>query len=163
MQNDQQCFKLGSLQKVSIFSQQRKVDKIFRCRFNQKHVAPVTYFHDLDDARYKAGSTFLAVINNENEINSDYVKNLEALEKLVLVKYEEDIWIIPKESSWFGYFDKQSNIVPLVNLDIYKSDRLGLKSMNENGKLVFLAAPKDHLSKDDEPWFEENIVPYFRN
>lgn len=131
-------------------------------RIYQWHIAPLAYWHDLDETRYKDGSTFLAVINNEKEINPDYVKNLQRLKKLVLVKYENDIGVVPRESCWFGYFDKNEQIVPLLDLELYKSDRLGLKAMNENGNLDFLLAPGKHLHLD-ESWFVGNIVPFFRN
>lgn len=121
------------------------------------HLTPATYFHDINEERYRKGSTFLAVINNENEINYEYVENLKSLKKFVLVMYEDDVGVVPKESTWFGFVDKESNSIPLEQLELYKQDRLGLKSMKESGKLIFLTSPLGHL-KLSEAWFIDNII-----
>lgn len=101
------------------------------------------------------------MINNENEIDSEYVKNLKSLKKLVLVMYEDDIGVVPRESTWFGYIDKDSNTIPLEDLELYKQDRLGLKSMKENGQLIFLTSPLGHL-RLNETWFIDNIIPLLK-
>lgn len=89
------------------------------------------------------------------------MRNLKSLKKLVLVKYEEDVGVVPNESTWFGYYNYASQTVPLEDLPLYKQDRLGLKAMKENDQLVFLTSPLGHL-KLDEPWFIDNIIPYLK-
>ena len=42
---------------------------------------------------------------------------------------------------------------------LYREDRLGLKQMMEDDKLVFLEKKGRHLQIDDD-WFIEEIVPY---
>lgn len=130
-------------------------------RPSQMHFTPATYFHDVNEEKYRKGSTFLAVINNENEINSEYVENLKSLKKFVLVMYEDDVGVVPKESTWFGYIDKDSNSIPLEELELYQQDRLGLKWMNENQQLFFLRSPLGHL-KLNATWFVDNIVPLLK-
>lgn len=125
-------------------------------------MAPTTYWHDLDENRYHRGSTFLAIINNEKEINVDYVKNLKSLEKVVLVKYENDQSIIPNESTFFGYWDRKKMPIHLEQTDLYAQDRLGLRAMKENGQLIFHISPGLHLELN-ENWFVNNIVVYFKN
>lgn len=68
--------------------------------------------------------------------------------------------MVPQESSWFGYY-RGTEVVPMEALDIYTSDKLGLKWMNENDKLVLLTAPQGHLHLD-QPWFVQNIIPYLK-
>lgn len=128
----------------------------------QKFVAPMTYWHDPDEAKYRNSSTFLAIINNEVDLNEDYVRNLNNLLYLVLVKYEADRTIVPKSSSWFGFFDPSGSEFPMEATEVYTKDRLGLQSMKENGKLVLIEAPRDHLDLD-ESWFIENVLPYLKN
>lgn len=128
---------------------------------SQTFFAPATYFHDLSEARYKAGSTFLAVINNEKTINLEYVKNLQSLRKFVMVKYKDDIGIVPNESTWFGYYDRDAKTITMEESELYKSDKLGLKAMQQAGKLVFLTSPNGHLSLD-EAWFIDNIIPLLK-
>lgn len=125
----------------------------------QNHIAPLTYWHDsANEAKYRRGSTFLAVINNENQYNSNYVINLHNLKRLVLVKYQHDKAIVPNESTWFGYHDHNEVEHPLEQTEVYKNDRLGLRALKENGKLVLLLSPNDHLNLD-EVWFKDNIIP----
>lgn len=127
----------------------------------QNYIAPTTYWHDTDEARYKRGSTFLAVINNENQYNANYVINLNNLKRLVLVKYQSDNAIVPNESTWFGYYDKNGVEFPLEQTEIYQKDRLGLQTLKDNGKLVMLLSPLDHLELDPV-WFAQNIIPILK-
>jgi palmitoyl-protein thioesterase len=124
----------------------------------QGYVTPATYWHDTNEKRYVSGSTFLALINNEKTMNWDYVANLQRLNKLVLVKYQEDKSIVPNESSWFGYMDKDKNEYPLEASRAF--DNLNLRSLKEKGTLVRLISPGIHLSLDPV-WFASNIIPYF--
>ena len=39
-------------------------------------------------------------------------------------------------------------------------DKLGLKSLNEAGRIKFIEAPFNHL-QFTEDWFFENLLPYF--
>lgn len=44
---------------------------------------------------------------------------------------------------------------------VYKNDRLGLKNMVDQKKLIFLEAPRDHLELDPN-WFIANIIPILK-
>lgn len=125
----------------------------------QQTIAPLTYWHDSDEQRYKRGSTFLALINNENDYNANFVINLNNLRRIVLVKYERDAAIVPSQSAWFGFHNERGIEYPMEETEIYKLDKLGLRSMRENGKIILLTAPNDHLELD-RTWFAQNIIPY---
>ncbi|XP_072947415.1 palmitoyl-protein thioesterase 1 [Epargyreus clarus] len=132
----------------------------------QKSLVQATYWHDpLDEETYKTRSEFLADINNEMRINKTYVDNLNSLEHFVLVKFDNDTIVQPKETEWFGFYapGQANKIITLQESDLYVQDRLGLKWMNEAGKLVFLSTPGQHLSFSEE-WFQRNIIkPYLIN
>lgn len=130
-------------------------------RSSQNLFTPATYWHDVQENRYKRESTFLAIINNENEINQSYIDNLRSLNKLVLVKYADDAGVVPNESTWFGYLSEDRRIIPLEEMDIFKQDRLGLKAMKESGQLLLMTSPLGHL-KLDEAWFIQSVVPLLR-
>ncbi|XP_045766736.1 palmitoyl-protein thioesterase 1 [Maniola jurtina] len=129
----------------------------------QKSLVQATYWHDpLDDATYKKSSEFLADINNERKINQTYVQNLNKLEHFVMVKFNNDSIVQPKETEWFGFYapGQAKKLISLQQSKLYKEDRLGLKKMDEDGKLIFLSQPGDHLRFTEE-WFIENILkPY---
>jgi palmitoyl-protein thioesterase len=127
----------------------------------QKCAAPATYWHDTNEQRYRDKSTFLAVINNEKQFNPDFVSNLQKLNRLVLVKYEDDGAIVPNESTWFGFYDRLGLQFPMEDTEMYKNNKLGLREMKESGKLVLLLSPRDHL-EIDEAWFAQNVVPYLK-
>lgn len=112
--------------------------KVINSRPSQNFLTPATYWHDLSEQRYRQCSSFLAILNNVKEINFDYIKNLQSLEKLVLVKYQLDQSVIPNESTFFGYWDLNRKAIQLEETTLFVDDRLGLRSMKENGQLIFL-------------------------
>lgn len=125
----------------------------------QQFIAPLTYWHDTNEQRYKRGSTFLAIINNEVDYNANYVINLSSLLRIVLVRYESDNAIVPNQSTWFGYHDENGIEYSMEETEIYKLDKLGLEALKESGKLILLEAPNEHLQLDPI-WFSQNIIPY---
>ncbi|XP_050351607.1 palmitoyl-protein thioesterase 1 [Nymphalis io] len=129
----------------------------------QKSLVQATYWHDpLDEKTYAKSSEFLADINNELKINQTYVDNLVKLEHFVMVKFDNDSIVQPRETEWFGFYapGQAKKLITLQQSAIYKKDRLGLKKMDKAGKLVFLSQPGDHL-RFSEDWFIDSIVtPY---
>ena len=57
---------------------------------------------------YLKNSAFLADINNENEVNADYVTAIEALEKFVMVMWSRDTRVFPKTSGFWETFQANS-------------------------------------------------------
>lgn len=86
------------------------------------------------------------------------MKNLQSLERLVLVKYQKDQAIIPNESTFFGYWDVNRMAIQLEETNLYKQDRLGLKAMNENGQLIFIVCPEAAHLEMNEQWFATDII-----
>ncbi|CAK1586030.1 unnamed protein product [Parnassius mnemosyne] len=129
----------------------------------QHSLVQATYWHDpLDEIMYKKSSQFLADINNERKINKTYIANLNRLENFVLVKFDSDSIVQPRETEWFGFYapGQAERLLPLEESNLYKKDRLGLRKMKESGKLIFLSTPGDHLHFPQE-WFVEKILkPY---
>lgn len=99
----------------------------------------------------------MAIINNENYVNPEYAKNLQLLKRLVLVKYIKDISVIPNESTQFGFKDARGRVVNLEDTELYQKDKLGLKKMKEDKKLILLDAPMEHLQMNEQ-WFRDNIM-----
>lgn len=127
----------------------------------QRILTPASYWHDVNEERYKRGSTFLAVINNENHYNAEYVKNLQSLKRLMLVKYKNDVSLIPNESAWFGYQDEKGRAVSMEETDVYRKDKLGLQGMKNEGKIIRLESPLEHVQLD-KIWFRHFIIPVLK-
>jgi palmitoyl-protein thioesterase len=124
----------------------------------QSHVVPAQYYRTLDDAtglpsdEYLEKSGFLADINNERVLkNASYAERIAALEKFVMVVFEEDTTVIPRESGWFAEVNGTSGVVtPLQERPIYLEDWIGLKALGEKDGLVFLGNPGDHMQLDEK-------------
>ncbi|XP_026738246.1 palmitoyl-protein thioesterase 1 [Trichoplusia ni] len=131
----------------------------------QTSLAQATYWHDpLDEESYQHKSIFLSEINNEVFINTTYIENLNKLEHFVLVKFNNDTIVQPRETEWFGFYEpgQSEKMLTLQESKLYLEDRLGLKKMEKDGKLVFISAEGDHLRFSDK-WFIKNIItPYLK-
>lgn len=56
--------------------------------------------------KYLAHNQFLADINNERtHKQQQYMENMLSLKQLVLVRFSNDILVVPRDSAWFGYWD----------------------------------------------------------
>ncbi|XP_034239982.1 palmitoyl-protein thioesterase 1-like [Thrips palmi] len=127
----------------------------------QKGLVQAQYWHDprfLD--QYREHSLFLADINNERlPRNTSYATNLAQLEKLVLVRFNNDSMVLPVASEWFEFYapGQAVEIQPLEESAIYKEDWIGLKRLDTSGRLHRLAIDGDHL-KFTEEWFLSTIV-----
>lgn len=109
------------------------------------------------DEIYLEKSQFLADINNERpEKNTTYARNLGSLSKLVLVQFDKDITVVPKESSHFAFYDGET-LIPMRQSTLYKEDWIGLRSLDESNRLFLehYDAGHMHISLD---WFEKGII-----
>uniref|UniRef100_A0A8P4KHL1 Palmitoyl-protein thioesterase 1 n=1 Tax=Dicentrarchus labrax TaxID=13489 RepID=A0A8P4KHL1_DICLA len=128
----------------------------------QKHLVQAQYWHDpLNDDLYKKHSLFLADINQERAVNETYKKNLQLLEKFVMVKFLQDTVVDPVDTEWFGFLKtgQAKETETLQESVLYKEDRLGLAAMEKAGKLVFLSTEGDHLQFTRE-WFTAHLLPF---
>ncbi|XP_075979003.1 palmitoyl-protein thioesterase 1 [Anticarsia gemmatalis] len=131
----------------------------------QNNLVQATYWHDpLAEKTYQLKSAFLSDLNNELNINETYVENLYKLEHFVLVKFNQDSIVQPRETEWFGFYvpGQSKELYTLQESRLYLEDRLGLQKMEKDGKLVFLATDGDHLHFSNE-WMIKNIIPYLLN
>ena len=126
----------------------------------QNHLVQAQYWHDpLREQQYKARNIFLADINNENSINETYRSNLMKLDNFVLVLFEQDEMVIPRESSLFGFYapGQTRDILPLESTPLWEEDRLGLKQMSQEGRLKIISIPGHHLQYH-MTWFLTEIA-----
>lgn len=130
----------------------------------QAHLAPSGYLklpNAISD--YLAKCRFLPKLNNElpDERNSTYKERFSSLENLVLIMFEHDTVLIPKETSWFGYYpDGAFNPIMFPNeTQLYMEDWIGLRSLDEAGRVHYVSVPGNHLgiSRGD---MKKYVVPY---
>ncbi|KAL8640985.1 MAG: hypothetical protein Q9228_002158 [Teloschistes exilis] len=121
--------------------------------FVQSRLVPAQYFRDPEDMDgYLENSNFLANVNNERESkNATYRDNLQRLGKFVMYMFSEDTTVVPKESAWFAEYNKTSEEVTwLKDREIYSEDWLGLKWLDEKGRLEFRVAEGGHMQLSEE-------------
>ena len=97
---------------------------------------------------YLANSVFLPYLNNEDGSADELINNkarFSGLNGAMLVMFTEDTMVYPKESEWFQELNELMNVEPLEKSTFYQSDLIGLKSLNEAGKVQFISIVGDHL------------------
>ncbi|CAH6720991.1 hypothetical protein CLIB1444_05S01178 [[Candida] jaroonii] len=126
----------------------------------QHSVVPAQYFRDpYDYVNYMKYSNFLADINNEalDHYNKVYSDRMKMLNKFVMIQFSEDTTVTPKESAHFGELDIQTGeIISMKNSNIYKSDFLGLKTLDSKEALEFFELEGRHMLIPDT--FLVNVV-----
>lgn len=126
----------------------------------QSGLVQAAYWHDpTKETIYREKSIFIGDLNNERHINQTYIDNLKQLDSLVLVEFEHDSMVIPRESSLFGFYASgdTNKIVPLELSDLYVQDRLGLKELNASKRLHMITIPGNHLEYKMD-WFNNHIA-----
>lgn len=149
----------------------------------QENLVQAEYWQDpFNHDEYVAKNVFLADINNEGtNKNATYKQNLVTLDQFVMVKFLRDSMVQPRDSEWFAFYDEgqDKTVHTLQNSTVcwsaflrarcvhmfwqlYTEDWIGMRTLDEAGKLLFLSVDGDHLQFTDQ-WFETTIVPLLEN
>ncbi len=123
-----------------------------------------------DQLKYQQHSKWLAKVNNEQgsygAINQTYIKNMESLNKYIVVRAMRDTIVQPSYSAFHQYWkwgdESRSEITNLNETEGYKNNLLGLKTLNERGDYIMKEFDGDHVSYSMK-WWEKNILPFFNN
>lgn len=147
------CAGAGGISGIGIYSD-----------YVQTHYAPSGYIKLPNDiAGYLRGCRYLPKLNNEipNATNPIYKERFTSLQNLVLIMFENDNVITPKESSWFGFYQDgtDSQILPPQQTNLYLEDTFGLQTLDKAGKVKFIKLPGYHLGMDIQE-MQQNVVPY---
>lgn len=121
--------------------------------FFQALVLPAQYFRIKNPSSspsstrttFRSSPPFLATINNEPPwpFNQTYKERLANLSLFVSYRFDQDELVLPPYSPWFsrvrrGAFD-------LGPEEIYQDDRIGLRQLNETGRLQLKTLPDGHM------------------
>ncbi|KAJ9475653.1 Palmitoyl-protein hydrolase 1 [Pseudozyma hubeiensis] len=132
--------------------------------YAQSHLVTAQYYRNPKDpmafASYLEKNDFIKDINNEGqEINTTYADNLASLENFVMLMFDKDTTVEPKQSSWFASYPvrnesdslKEGNPdepTPLRQSSIYTDDRIGLKRLDRRGSLIMELCHGLHMQID---------------
>ncbi|XP_057462067.1 uncharacterized protein LOC130752335 isoform X1 [Actinidia eriantha] len=147
------CVLVDNLIKLEIYSD-----------YIQTHLAPSGYLKLPNNIpAYLEKCRFLPKLNNElpDERNSTYKERFSSLQNLVLIMFEHDTVLIPKETSWFGYYPDGNfdPILPPQQTRLYSEDWIGLKTLDDAGKISYISVPGKHLGISDRD-AKKYVVPY---
>ncbi|KAL9246864.1 hypothetical protein vseg_020350 [Gypsophila vaccaria] len=147
------CILADSLIKSEIYSD-----------YVQTHLAPSGYLKIPNNMEgYLDKCRFLPKLNNEipGERNATYKKRFSSLENLVLIMGEQDTVLVPRETSWFGYYPDGafSPVLPAQETKLYTEDWIGLKTLDDAGRVKFVSVAGNHLRISDED-MKKHMVPY---
>ncbi|KAM0753272.1 alpha/beta-hydrolase [Meredithblackwellia eburnea MCA 4105] len=100
--------------------------------------------------------------------NATYKKNLESLSNLILLRFSEDATVVPPQSAHFTLPSPTAkncptppspddllcyrDPVPFSELPLYKADYIGLKTLDEAGKVHFGICEGQHMEIKPECW-----------
>ncbi|CAL6009379.1 Palmitoyl-protein_thioesterase [Hexamita inflata] len=109
--------------------------------------------------------THLSLLDNQAVFNQQYKKNFLEPDKFILFASENDGVISPWQSAWFGFFENENDAVvqKMEERDIYQEDLFGLKTLNEQGRIVRIRSGLDHFSYlKDEAFIKEQVAPWVK-
>nr|XP_043606101.1 palmitoyl-protein thioesterase 1-like isoform X2 [Erigeron canadensis] len=135
--------------------------------FIQNHLAPSGYLklpNNMD--AYLQHCRFLPKVNNEvpDERNSTYKDRFSSLQNLVLIMFEQDTVLIPKETAWFGYFPYGEFTPALApqQTKLYIDDWIGLKTLDEAGRVKYINVSGNHLEISEKD-IKKHVIPYLKD
>lgn len=75
--------------------------------------------------------------------------------------FEHDTVLIPKETSWFGYYPDGAfePILPTQKTELYTEDWIGLKTLDDAGKVKYVKVAGNHLQISSSD-MKKHVVPY---
>ena len=147
------------------------VDLFWPDKLVQETISFAGYWKDpFNLEKYLEVSIFLADINNERAAkNATYRENLLSLNKMVMFYSTTDNIVKPAQSGWWSFYAPGQNkvVVPLQQSEQYTQDWLGLKTLDQQGKLVFLTTDCPHpdypTNKCKESVFTNSTLLYLQN
>lgn len=125
--------------------------KIVYTSLIQKFVSPTNFFKIKENqSESQEANLFLVMLNNEAKYNDTYRDRVLNLESFVSVYYSEERYLYPKETVMWGFMDEKP---PFRHLNLtetkgYRQDSIGIKTLNESGRLVFIEAKGRHQNPE---------------
>ena len=127
----------------------------------QNNVVVAQYFRDPEhEDKFLADKIYLAQLNNLVDAVPAYKDRLSSLSALALFRFTNDTIVTPGQSAHFAYTAAGSGIIPLAEQRLYTEDFLGLRTLNETGRLLMGDIQGAHMQFSLQ-WFSEHVIrPY---
>ena len=106
-------------------------------------------------------SRFLAQANNEVNFDQTRKDKWMKLSNAMFIKFDHDTVIAPTESEWWGQYDEDYHVMTRQQTRLYKEDLLGLKAIEQQGKVNYLSLPGDHMQFNFTQVYD-HVIPLLR-
>lgn len=121
----------------------------------QHLVVPAQYFRTWDTGydQYLEHLHYLAHLNSERpHANlSRYAEQMLRLTQLVLVMFDQDTVLKPKELAWvMGDTDASGEMYRFEDTVVYRNDTFGLRLLHTRGRVAFHTVDDEHMRFSDE-------------
>jgi len=126
------------------------------------------YWHGLDEKKYLEHSQWLADVNNAREQKDEKITaRMKSLNFYMASAGSDDKVVQPRESAWHTFWpwggpQKESAVMDWRKTESYKGDWLGLKTLDEQGKLEFNMYEGGHTQYNSS-WWQSTVLPMFNN
>ena len=93
--------------------------------------------------------------------NPEFKSRIEDLVNFVMVMFNQDDIVEPKESAHFEFYSpgQDKEVLAPNESALYTEDWLGLRSLDQRGRLHFFAVDGKHV-QIDYGWVAEYIIPF---
>jgi palmitoyl-protein thioesterase len=133
----------------------------------QNLIGPAGYYRDnssVDNySSYLADSVFLPTLNNErgdDATKATTKSKFASLDRAMLVMFDGDTVVHPQESEWFQQFvPGTTEVEPLKDSAFWIDDYIGLRALDEAGKVSFVSITGDHLQFSEED-IQNTFIPF---
>ena len=140
---------------VSCYIVNSLVDYFVYFKYFQNNIGPAGYFRTAaHEENFKDSDSFLVNLNNPSP---EEKKRFTDLDSLVLIGFEKDKMISPKETAEFGIFDENFNVKYMNETEEY--NLIGLKELNDNNKIKIFYLKGGHIEFDYDDILKY-AVPY---
>ncbi|KAL0221222.1 hypothetical protein RCL1_001076 [Eukaryota sp. TZLM3-RCL] len=133
------------------------IEKLMYTEYIQNSFSFAQYWKDsFRTDLYLQHSKYLVELNNEVTFNPMYRENILKLKKYISLWSPADEVIIPPSSGMFNCFapNSRTNITHHSETELFKKDLIGLRTLKEDGRLVFVEV--EDVKHND--WKEEGKV-----
>lgn len=133
--------------------------------WTQRNVVPAQYYRDPSAGdeqweKYLEMSGWIADVNNDREEKNGVYRErvVRRLSRLVMLMWSGDETVVPKESAWFAELEREEDeddeakrkVRWLRETEGYKGDWIGMKTLDQEGRLEFLEVEGGHMELDDD-------------
>uniref|UniRef100_A0A3P9III5 palmitoyl-CoA hydrolase n=1 Tax=Oryzias latipes TaxID=8090 RepID=A0A3P9III5_ORYLA len=109
-------------------------------KYSQEKVSICNYWNDPHHRKqYLESNNFLPLLNGEKP--HTWRKNFLRIKKLVLIGGPDDNVITPWQSSLFGFYNHNEEVVEMKEQAFYKNDTFGLKTLDTRGDISVCSQP----------------------